>query len=210
MSRRPGSRWLRTFDECRSPRANLVSSASRTPLAPRRASVAFRRCWPRTSRPTPCSIPAGRTVSSRGIAVHRTLTAIAREIGRCVSTISREIARNSGPNGYRAARADRLATARQARPRAGKLATHVELRQYVQAKLALRWSPEQIAHRLVIDFPADPGMRVSHETIYTSLFVQASAALPRELTAQLRTGRVRRRPTAGSRPPPVPGAASRR
>lgn len=64
----------------------------------------------------------------------------------------------------------------------------------MQAKLALRWSLEHIAHRVVIDFPDDPTMRVWHETIYASLFVQARAALPGELTAQLCTGRVRRRP----------------
>jgi IS30 family transposase len=135
-----------------------------------------------------------REAISRGLAARRTMTSIAAELGRSVSTVSREVARNSGPNGYRAARADRLARVRQARPRPGKLAGHQELRRYVEGKLAMRWSPEQIAHRLVVDFPDDRSMRVSHETIYTSLFVQAKAALPGELTAQLRTGRVRRRP----------------
>ncbi|MEE6274618.1 helix-turn-helix domain-containing protein [Georgenia sp. MJ206] len=148
-----------------------------------------------------------REAISRGLAARRTMTSIAVELGRSVTTVSREIARNGGPGGYRAARADRLAQARQARPRTGKLAEIGELRPYVEDKLALRWSPQQIAHRLVLDFPGDPSMRVSHETIYTSLFVQAKAALPGELTAQLRTGRVRRPRTGGSSPPaPSAGA----
>jgi len=57
----------------------------------------------------------------------------------------------------------------------------------------LRWSPQQIAGRLRIDYPDDPEMRVSHETIYQSLFVQARGALRKELTACLRTGRTQRR-----------------
>jgi IS30 family transposase len=135
-----------------------------------------------------------RETISRGLAQKRTLTSIAAELGRSVSTISREVARNSGVNGYRAARADRLATARTARPRAGKLADEPGLRLYVEDKLKLRWSPEQISRRLATEFPDDPAMRISHETIYTSLFVQSKAVLRGELTAQLRSGRVRRRP----------------
>jgi transposase, IS30 family len=92
------------------------------------------------------------------------------------------------------ARADRLATARTARARAGKLAADPVLRRYVEDKLALCWSPAQISRRLVMDFPHDEAMRVSHETIYTSLFVQAKGVLRPELTGQLRTRRVRRRP----------------
>jgi IS30 family transposase len=122
------------------------------------------------------------------------LTAIAAELGRPVSTISREVRRNSGPNGYRAARADRLAVQRTARPRPGKLADDPVLRGYVEDKLALSWSPRQISRRLEADFPLDPSMRVSHETIYTSLFVQTKAVLATELTGRLRTRRVRRRP----------------
>jgi IS30 family transposase len=111
-----------------------------------------------------------------------------------VSTVSREMIRNIGPNGYRAARADRLATARIARPRAGKLADDATLRRYVEDKLTSCWSPQQISRRLVVEFPDDSSMRVLHETIYTSSFVQTKAILPGELTSQLRTRRVRRRP----------------
>lgn len=135
-----------------------------------------------------------RETISRGLAQNKTLTAIAAELGRAVSTISREVRRNSGPNGYRAARADRLAIARTARSRPGKLAGHAVLREYVEGKLALCWSPRQISCRLVIEFPDEESMRVSHETIYTSLFVQSKAVLRTELTKHLRTGRVRRRP----------------
>lgn len=79
--------------------------------------------------------------------------------------------------------------ARTARPRAGKLADDPLLRGYIEDKLARRWSPQQIAERLCLDFPADRGMRLSHETIYTSLFVQAKAVLPGELTANTRCER---------------------
>ncbi len=61
------------------------------------------------------------------------------------------------------------------------------------------WSPEQIAHRLKLDFPDDQTMRVSHEAIYQSLYVQGRGALRRELTACLRTGRALRVPRARSR-----------
>jgi transposase len=106
---------------------------------------------PRVRKPRPAlrlSLEERETIS-RGLAQKRTFTAIAAELGRSVSTVSREVARNSGVNGYRAARADRLATARTARPRAGKLADEPGLRLYVEDKLALRWSPEQISQRLL-------------------------------------------------------------
>jgi transposase, IS30 family len=151
---------------------------------------------PRVRRPRPAlrlSLDERETIS-RGLAQRKTFTAIAAELGRSVSTVSREVARNSGPNGYRAARADRLAVARTARPRAGMLAGHPVLRAHVEEKLKLCWSPQQISRRLLVEFPHDPTMRVSHETIYTSLFVQTKAVLRTELTGQLRTRRVRRRP----------------
>jgi IS30 family transposase len=151
---------------------------------------------PRTTRPRPAlrlSVDERETIS-RGLAQKWTLTAIAGELGRSVSTVSREVRRNSGLNGYRAARADRLAVARTARPRAGKLAEQPVLRGYVEDKLTACWSPQQISRRLAAEFPDDASMRVSHETIYTSLFVQTKAVLRTELTANLRTRRVRRRP----------------
>lgn len=64
---------------------------------------------------------------------------------------------------------------------------------------ALAWSPEQIAHRLKLDFPDDLSMRISHEAIYQALYVQGRGALRRELTACLRTGRPLRVPRARAR-----------
>lgn len=115
---------------------------------------------------------AEREEISRGLVAKLTLTQIAAGLGRSVSTISREAKRNSGVNGYRAVRADRLATARTARARPAKLAADDRLRAYVEDRLKLCWSPQKIASRLRSEFPDDTSMRVSHETIYTSLFVQ--------------------------------------
>ena len=84
------------------------------------------------------------------------------------------------------------------RPKASKLAVHADLREVVEAKLTKRWSPQQIAGWLVEEFPDDPEMRVSHETIYLSLFVQSKGALRKELTRYLRTGRVNRWPLGHS------------
>jgi IS30 family transposase len=125
---------------------------------------------------------------------------IARRIGRHPSTISRELRRNAATRSsrwdYRASTAQWHAERRLARPKASKLAMNDRLREHVQSKLSGpgRWSPEQIAHRLEFDFPDDESMRVSHETIYRSLYVQGRGALRRELTACLRTGRAVRKP----------------
>lgn len=67
---------------------------------------------------------------------------------------------------------------------------------------SLAWSPEQISHRLKIDFPDDEFMRISHEAIYQSLFIEGRGALKRELVACLRTGRALRRPRERSRNKP--------
>jgi IS30 family transposase len=134
-----------------------------------------------------------------GIARGETVTAIATQLGRAPSTVTRELAANGGRNGYVACRADARALENARRPKPAKLAACPRLRAEVEARLAQRWSPQQIAARLVIDFPDDPEMRVSHETIYQSLFVQSRGALRRELTASLRTGRVHRK-ARGSRP----------
>ncbi|WP_224744634.1 IS30 family transposase [Chryseoglobus sp. 28M-23] len=120
---------------------------------------------------------------------------IARELNRSPSTISREVRRNSHPGtgSYRPYAAQARADDRRPRPKPGKIALNAELRTYVQSKLDLRWSPEQIARTLRREFPDRPEMRVAHETIYLALYVQRRGELHRELHRSLRTGRARRR-----------------
>lgn len=120
---------------------------------------------------------------------------IARDLGRDPSTISRELKRGQGWRaGYRASLGQTAADKARRGPRQAKLATNLSLRREVQARLLRHDSPEQIAARLKIDFPDDPEMRVSAETIYQSLYVQARGGLKRELTSHLRTGRSLRKP----------------
>jgi len=140
--------------------------------------------------------PAEREEISRGLVAGQSLRAIAGGLGRSPSTVSREVARNGGRRAYRACRADRAALRRACRPRPSKLVSCSRLRSVVEAKLECRWSPEQISGWLVREFPDDAEMRVSHETIYQSLFVQSRGALRKELTRYLRTQRSRRRPAA--------------
>jgi IS30 family transposase/transposase-like protein len=121
--------------------------------------------------------------------------AIAYALGRSPSTISRELDRNTDPRlGYLPHGAQRMAAARRARPKSAKLAGESDLRDYVKDKLLIRWSPEQISHTLVEEFPDNPEMRVSPETIYQALYVQARGGLKREIQTALRTGRTRRKP----------------
>ena len=143
---------------------------------------------------------AEREEISRGLAAGRSLRVIAAGLGRAPSTVSREVAGHGGRRGYRAARADQLAWARARRRKVCKLATRPVLRDIVAEKLAVRWSPQQIAGWLKTTYPNDPEMQVSHETIYRTLFIQSRGALRKELTAHLRTRRVIRRP-AGTRLP---------
>ena len=133
---------------------------------------------------------------ARGLVAGLSLRAIAVGLGRSPSTVLREVARNGGRRGYRACRADRAALRRAHRPRASKLVVCPRLRRVVEAKLELCWSPEQISGWLVLEFPDDPEMRVSHETIHQSLFVQSRGALRKELTRYLRAQRSTRRPAA--------------
>ena len=118
---------------------------------------------------------------------------IARRLGRHRSTIGREIARCGGRARYRPLRAERIAGQLARRPKATKLAGCPRLLAAVQEGLERRWSPQQIAFRLRVDHPDDEVMRVSHETIYRSLYVQSRGELRRQLTAALRTGRSKRK-----------------
>ena len=130
---------------------------------------------------------------SRGIAAHQSARSMARLLGRSASTVSRELSRNGGYDRYRAAPADEKAWVRARRPKRCKLASNPGLRQAVARKLRLNWSPEQIAGWLTRAHPDDEGYRVSHETIYRSLFVQARGVLKKELLGHLRSKRTIRR-----------------
>jgi IS30 family transposase len=124
-----------------------------------------------------------------------TIRAIAASIGRSPSTVSRELRRNrDGLGRYRATTAHALAYERASRPKPAKLATNLVLRGIVEDDLAKKYSPEQIAGRLKLEFPDQPEMQVSTETIYESLYVQSRGALRRDLTRCLRTGRAVRKP----------------
>jgi transposase, IS30 family len=137
---------------------------------------------------------AEREEISRGLVEGHSCAVIAVGISRAPSTVSREVAANGGRRHYRAHRADAAAVRGARRPKKAKLAQCRRLRRQVEARLAMLWSPQQISASLVIDFPDDPEMRVSHETIYLSLFVQSRGALRKELHSCLRSGRAMRRP----------------
>jgi IS30 family transposase len=131
---------------------------------------------------------------SRGLSEGESYRSIARRLKRAPSTISREVWWNGSRSSYRAWRADAEAVHRGRRPKPAKLRLDTRLRREVVRGLRARWSPQQIAARLLSDYPDDTRMRVSHETIYRTLFVQARGALRKELATCLRTGRAQRRP----------------
>jgi IS30 family transposase len=136
---------------------------------------------------------------SRLVAVGASGRAIARQVGRAPSTITRELRRTgkrrlwARRRRYRAVVAQRLAQRcrRHCHPRP-KLLTHRRLRRYVHVGLAQRWSPEQIAVRVRAAYPDDATMRISHETIYTYLYVLPRGALKQELLRALRHRRKHR------------------
>ncbi len=119
---------------------------------------------------------------SRGVAAGDSLRSIGDRLGRAASTVSRELARNGGRHRYRAHHADKAAVRRARRPKPSKLAENPVLRQVVEEKLGEWWSPQQVVLWLKRSYPDSLEMRVSHETIYLSLFVQGKGALRRELT----------------------------
>ena len=134
-----------------------------------------------------------REETSRGLAAEQSARSLARLLGRAPSTVSREIRRNGGYDRYRAALSDEAAFIRARRPKRCKLADNAQLRQAVARKLKRRWSPQQIAGWLKQMHPEDEAKRVSHETIYRSLFIQARGALKKELARHLRSKRTLRR-----------------
>src|ERR1700730_18601334 len=130
---------------------------------------------------------------SRGLASGSSLRDIAKGLERAPSTVSREVARHGGRPEYRANDAEQRAWDSTLRPKRCLLAIPGKLQEVVASKLILDWSPEQISGWLKIRYPDDESMRVSHETIYRSLFIQARGVLKKELLGHLRTKRRIRR-----------------
>jgi IS30 family transposase len=160
----------------------VASTGGRQPVVPRRSALRLSL--------------AEREEISRGVVAGDSCRLIAGRLRRAPSTVSREITSNDGRNRYRACRAEQAAWDRARRPKAAKLVRCSQLRKMVEAKLASRWSPQQIAGWLARTYPDDRELQVSHETIYMSLFVQPRGALRKELTRYLRSRRMVRRPRA--------------
>jgi IS30 family transposase len=136
---------------------------------------------------------AEREDISRGMASGCPMRIIAQRLRRAPSTVSREVARHGGRAKYRANEADQQAWESALRPKPCRLATHSHLQEIVTSKLLQDWSPEQISGWLKRDYPNDESLRVSHETIYRSLFIQARGVLKKELIQHLRSKRRIRR-----------------
>lgn len=145
-----------------------------------------------------CRSPRALTLTerediSRGLASGTSLRSIAGRLGRPPSTVAREVTRNGGRHRYRATTADDRATLEARRPKACKLAENGRLQRVVALRLGENWSPAQISGWLKREFVGDDDMRISHETIYRSLFIQARGVLKKELQSHLRTRRRMRR-----------------
>jgi IS30 family transposase len=136
---------------------------------------------------------AEREDISRGIASGSSMRVIAQRLTRACSTVSREVARHGGRAQYRANQADQQAWESALRPKRCRLATQGKLQELVAGKLLQDWSPQQISGWLKRQYPEDESLRVSHETIYRSLFIQARGALKQELVKHLRSERRIRR-----------------
>jgi IS30 family transposase len=136
---------------------------------------------------------AEREDISRGIASGSSIREIARRMERAASTVSREVRHHGGRPAYRAHDADCQAWVSALRPKRCLLAINRKLRDAVASKLILEWSPEQISGWLKTEYPKDERMRVSHETIYRSLFIQGRGVLKQELLGHLRSKRRIRR-----------------
>ena len=130
---------------------------------------------------------------SRGLVAGLSFRQIAAQIDRAPSTVSREIGRNHGRIKYRAMAADGRSWLQTLRPKPCLLAANLRLQAVVAEKLAAQWSPQQVSGWLDAEHPDDGAMRVSHETIYKSLYIQARGVLKRELLATLRSRRLMRR-----------------
>ena len=142
---------------------------------------------------------------SRGIACGESMRRIAERLKRPASTVSREVIRNGGADSYRATMAHKQALARLKRPKPCKLDVNEKLRDHVIEKLKLDWSPEQIAGELPLSFPDDESMRISHETIYRTIFIQTRGSLEKELRTHLRTKRKLRKSRGSTTEEPKQG-----
>jgi len=129
-----------------------------------------------------------------GLARGEPCVTLARRLGRPTSTVAREVKRNGGRERYRAIAAQRACELRARRPKVLKLVATPALAAIVSEGLAERWSPGEVAARLALDHPDEAELRVSHETVYSSLYLQGKGGLKKELIAALRSGRLRRRP----------------
>jgi transposase, IS30 family len=189
--------WRSITEGASTERAAVVAGVSRD-----QAKVWFREAGGMS--PVELAEPSGRILSpdereviGLELAAGKGVREIARLTGRHPSTISREVRRNASvkrPRSYRPRLAQHKAEQRARRPKPSKIAADPRLREVVQAKLTDKLSPEQIAVELRQEFPDDPGMHLSHEAIYRSLYVQGRGELRRELVRCLRTGRALRKP----------------
>jgi len=216
--------WGHVSDGCTAAEAGVaVGVSGRTGFSWFRdaGGVKPRLIEPTTSGPRPRLCLHERIEIDFGVRSGESLQSIGRRLGRPASTIKREIDNNGLHNvdhpdrksGYRrkeafgarqsgrSARVRYCALTAQAycdrrarRLKPGKLAVSEKLHDEVQARLLDEHSPEQIAQRLAMDFPDDAEMRVSHETIYRSIYLQGKSNLRRELHTCLRTGRALRKP----------------
>jgi IS30 family transposase len=149
---------------------------------------------PAARRRSPLALTlAEREDISRGIASSWSMRQIARQLDRAASTVSREVRRHGDRPAYRAHDADCQAWVSALRPKRCLLAMNRKLRDIIASKLILDWSPEQISGWLKNRYPDNPRMRISHETIYRSLFIQARGVLKKELMDYLRSKRHMRR-----------------
>ena len=143
--------------------------------------------------------PDEREEISRFVSAGAGVRLIARRLGRDPSVVSREVSRNGGRGAYRAMRAQERAEEQACRPKPFKLFECRRLHDEVNAGLAKQWSPQQISARLELDHPDEPELRVSHETIYQCLYLQARGELRTELKLALRRGRFYRMPQGSTR-----------
>ena len=130
---------------------------------------------------------------SRGLAAGLSFRRIAARLSRTPLTVGREVSRNGGRACYRVTGADERAWAQAARPKPCLLAVNKYLQALVAEKLQAQWSPQQVSGWLGTEHAGDGTIRVSHETIYKSLFIQARGVLKKELVRNLRSRRLMRR-----------------